>query len=478
MGLREEWICRGEVKIKMSPSKFAANPSCESLFTQTFWPEVTLSGLRVKPLPNPPLLKRQPGRGPLLFKQGRMLDQVGTWDMVGQWDSCKISFRLLPRSGVSPMLLRGDWGVGLGLVSCVHVELSGGLWKKQGLELVRRELLREEQGQIKEVRQRLKQLHSNFASNKLEGFDDLTVAAANGQEVISSRLVFTSQSEYFNALLRQEPHTKRVQLSCGGEALRTIFDFLLGSDLDAGPDNVQEVMETADFLGITGLVTACEREVVVAIDLENCLEVWSLGERLSRPMLVDKAELFLFRNLQNVLNSRSRSLAMPPALLNKLLNDSRLCVFGGNGARLWGLERMETLKSLLSKWEGRRRAENTFDPMETEVFLPPLDASQAQEYILEVSRPIGRPVWFCGISNTPINQGKSFMFKEGVRKMAAVTLGWRSTNLDMPVLTGIAVHWDTRRTDSVGQVGTGGSSDGLQVEEDEEVSSSKTGPPG
>ena len=78
-------------------------------------------------------------------------------------------------------------------------------------------------------------------------------------------------------------------------------------------------------------------------------------------------------------------------------------------------------------------------------------------------------IWFCGTWNTHINKGKSFMFKEGVRKMAAVTLGWRSTNLDMPVLTGIAIHWDTGRTDSVGQVGTGGSSDLLQVEEDEEV---------
>ena len=58
---------------------------------------------------------------------------------------------------------------------------------------------------------------------------------------------------------------------------------------------------------------------------------------------------------------------------------------------------------------------------------------------------------------------------QGGGEMAAVTLGWRSTNLDMPVLTGIAVHWDTGRTDSVGQVGTGGSSDLLQVEEDEEV---------
>ena len=451
MGLREEWICRGEVKIKMSPSKFAANPSCESLFTQTFWPEVTLSGLRVKPLPNPPLLKRQPGRGPLLFKQGRMLDQVGTWDMVGQWDSCKISFRLLPRSGVSPMLLRGDWGVGLGLVSCVHVELSGGMWKKQGLELVRRELLREEQGQIKEVRQRLKQLHSNFASNKLEGFDDLTVASANGQEVISSRLVFTSQSEYFNALLRQEPHTERVELSCGGEVLQTIFNFLLAGDLDLDPDNVQEVLETADFLGITGLVAACEREVVVAIDLENCLGVWSLGEQLSRPMLVEKAELFLLRNLQNVLNSKIQSLAMPPALMNKLLNDSRLCVFGLNGGRVWGLERAETLKSLVSNWEGWRRAEIPFDPTETKVLLP--SPSQLEEHIVEVSTSIGGTVRFSGMTNQqPIKQGKSFMFQEG-GEMAAVTLGWRQTNCTLPLLTGISVHWDTGPTDTVGQVG-------------------------
>ena len=445
--------------------EFAANP-CGSFFNLTFWPEGTVSGLRVKPLSDPPGLMKFM-EDPLSWQLSGIEEQVDAWDVVGEWDNCKICLQLLPRRGGSPVLLRGEWGARVGLVSSVELEFIGGMWKR-GLELVRKELLREEEGQMQEVRQSLKRLHSYFASNKLEGFDDLTVAAADGREVRSSRLVFTSQSEYFNALLRQEPHTKRVQLSYEGEVLRTIFDFLLAGDLDVDPDNVQEVMETADFLGITGLVTACEREVVVAIDLENCLEVWSLGERLSRPMLVDKAELFLFRNLQNVLNSKSRSLAMPPALLNKLLNDSRLCVFGGNGARLWGMERLETLKSLLSKWEGRRRTENPFDLMETEVFLPPLDPSQGQEYILEVSRPIGRPVWFCGNINTHINQGKSFMFQGG-GEMAAVTLGWRSTNLDMPVLTGIAIHWDTGRTDSVGQVGTGGSSDLLQVEEDEEV---------
>ena len=37
---------------------------------------------------------------------------------------------------------------------------------------------------------------------------------------------------------------------------------------------------------------------------------------------------------------------------------------------MWGLERLETLKSLLSNWEGWRRAEIPFDPTETKVLLP------------------------------------------------------------------------------------------------------------
>ena len=131
---------------------------------------------------------------------------------------------------------------------------------------------------------------------------------------------------------------------------------------------------------------------------------------------------------------------------------------------MWGLERAETLKSLVSNWEGWRRAEIPFDPTETKVLLP--SPSQLEEHIVEVSTSIGGTVQFCGITNQqpinqPINQGinqqpikqdKSFMFQGG-GQMAAVTLGWRQTNCTLPVLTGISVHWDTGPTDTVGQVG-------------------------
>ena len=118
---------------------------------------------------------------------------------------------------------------------------------------------------------------------------------------------------------------------------------------------------------------------------------------------------------------------------------------------MWGLERAETLKSLVSNWEGWRRAEIPFDPTETKVLLP--SPSQLQEHIVEVSTSIGGTVRFSGMTNQqPIKQGKSFMFQEG-GKMAAVTLGWRQTNCTLPLLTGISVHWDTGPTDTVGQVG-------------------------
>ena len=116
-----------------------------------------------------------------------------------------------------------------------------------------------------------------------------------------------------------------------------------------------------------------------------------------------------------------------------------------------GLERLETLKSLLSNWEGWRRAEIPFDPTETKVLLP--SPSQLQEHIVEVSSSIGGTVRFCETTNQPIiKQGKSFMFKGG-GQMAAVTLGWRQTNCTLPFLTMISAHWDTGPTDTVGQVG-------------------------
>ena len=129
---------------------------------------------------------------------------------------------------------------------------------------------------------------------------------------------------------------------------------------------------------------------------------------------------------------------------------------------MWGLERAETLKSLVSNWEGWRRAEIPFDPTETKVLLP--SPSQLQEHIVEVSTSIGGTVRFCEITNQPINQptnqpikqpikqGKSFMFQGG-GQMVALTLGWRQANCILPILTGISVRWDAGPSDTVGQVG-------------------------
>ena len=91
--------------------------------------------------------------------------------------------------------------------------------------------------------------------------------------------------------------------------------------------------------------------------------------------------------------------------------------------------------------------------METEVLLP-RGPVQVQEYIVEKSLCIGRPVRFCETSrgNRPGVLSMPFKFENG-GEVAGVTLAWRQTNFNLPVLAGISVHWDTGRTDSVGQVG-------------------------
>ena len=160
----------------------------------------------------------------------------------------------------------------------------------------------------------LRQLHQFFGSIKLEGFDDLTVVADDGKfEIKTSRLVFLSQSDYFKTLLRQKPLTKRVELKCGYLVLKTIFGFLLNGNLgnlDLDLDEVEEVMQMADFLGIAYLLDTCERAIGSRIDLERCLQIWAMGGKLNKPGLVKKAEIFLLRNLQRVLSSKKRSLAM------------------------------------------------------------------------------------------------------------------------------------------------------------------------
>ena len=448
MGLRQEWLCRGEVKAKAKSNleNGVVNP-CDSSFFLTFWEAGTVSGVRVKSLPDVPGLMRQ-GRKGWEMLVSKVAEEVGAWDVAGEWDSNKILLRLLPRKGGSPVLLRGQWGLRVGLVNSVQLEFNSGR-VKQGLELVREDLMDEEGGQMQKVRESFSQLHNYFGLNKLAGFDDLTVVAEDGQvEVKTSRLVFLSQSEYFKALLRQEPLTKRVELSCGGKVLQTIFDFLLTGILDTDPEELQEVMEMSDFLGIADLLDSCERAMAAAIDLENCLQVWALGGQLNRQGLVEQAELFLLRNLQSVLSFKDQSLAMSPTLLNRILQDSHLCVFGENGAQVWGLERLEALRVLLDQWESWQISERAAGQVKGEVLLP-LGPDQVQEYIVEKSRAIGRSVRFCGTGQPKVVQPFSFL---GGGEVGGFTLAWRQTNFPLPVLAGLSLHWANGLTDSVGQV--------------------------
>ena len=68
--------------------------------------------------------------------------------------------------------------------------------------------------------------------------------------------------------------------------------------------SLEEVMKMADFLGIADLLDTCERAIGSRIDLERCLQIWAMGGKLN------KQGLFLLRNLQRVLSSKKRSLAM------------------------------------------------------------------------------------------------------------------------------------------------------------------------
>ena len=117
MGLRQEWLCRGEVKAKGKSNleNGVVNP-CDSSFFLTFWEEGTVSGVRVKSLPDAPM---QRGCKSWEMVVRPVVEEAGAWDVAGKWDNHKIILQLLPRKGGSPLLLRGEWGLKVGLVNSV-----------------------------------------------------------------------------------------------------------------------------------------------------------------------------------------------------------------------------------------------------------------------------------------------------------------------------------------------------------------------
>ena len=180
-----------------------------------------------------------------------------------------------------------------------------------------------------------------------------------------------------------------------------------------------------------------------ALDSENCLEVWSLAERLHRVRLQERAETFLLSNFQAVLRCPKEQLLLcPPHLFREAMLSPKLRLYGPDGGLLWQRARRKELEHWAGAWEA-------VWPNEVLVELPPRDQEPVQEYVVCLSGSIGHPMTGMGLEGDQQFTSESFQWQREA-SIRAVTLAWRRTNKS-PVLVGLAFHWSDDGVDRVGE---------------------------
>ncbi len=96
-------------------------------------------------------------------------------------------------------------------------------------------------------------------------------------ELKAHKLVLVSLSEYFRAMLTdglKETRQSEIEFPELDPAMaRILLDFAYTGNIRITGENVQELLVTANFLGITSVMNACCEFIEERIDNENCIEI-------------------------------------------------------------------------------------------------------------------------------------------------------------------------------------------------------------
>jgi len=135
-------------------------------------------------------------------------------------------------------------------------------------------------------------------------FCDGIVRTDDGSSFLIHRIVLCGSSEYFRTLFTTTLHTKPrkdVRINkVSAELMRMILDFMYSGKIYLCEENVAEVIETADFLGIVSLKNGCCKFIESHIDVLNCISLRRFAHEWFCKILWEKCNLKLMRNFVQV----------------------------------------------------------------------------------------------------------------------------------------------------------------------------------
>ena len=187
-------------------------------------------------------------------------------------------------------------------------------------------------------------------------FYDFKIVAQDGLEIRSHKIILASQTQYFNAMFRQE-NAEFVNLDFSSDIIKICVDYLYTENIDVTGDNVHDIMVFANYVMIMDVVKICQDFICNNLDLSNCFYVFEFGDVLGNSTIVEEAKNLICRNFQTLFHQEEKLRRFPLHLFKQVVSSDELI--------LPGIEREEMLAELVEKYCALNNMENDDDDVKT-----------------------------------------------------------------------------------------------------------------
>ena len=172
-------------------------------------------------------------------------------------------------------------------------------------------------------------LNGLFAMYKDGRYTDLSLKIGHERTIRVHRAVLASFSPYFEALLGdnwEEGKREEVEiLGLDENAVSDLIEFAYSGNIIINKDNVQTLLEAANYLGINFVKKSCGDFLKPGVDDKTCLGIWQLADVFALEELGKVAKKHALRRFTNVCQGEE-FLSLSLNLLTDLLADEELCV--------------------------------------------------------------------------------------------------------------------------------------------------------
>jgi len=181
---------------------------------------------------------------------------------------------------------------------------------------------------------------------------DVVLCSKEEGEVRAHRVVLAAQSQYFKGMFRTE-RAERIEMNMSTATLNTVVRHLYTGLTLITTENIQDLLEAANYLQIKELSTRCVDFMTSNLDQTNVVSVLRLADSLSIERLLEEATSYIGDHFQALLES-SELLELPVELFARCIKSDRIVLYSKFGTVLPAIQREEALVLVIVRYVKHR----------------------------------------------------------------------------------------------------------------------------